>query len=342
MTRVESGYPVVELGEVEVVLSGLFIDVSGLWDWIDRNIVTSALQGTLTEKIQTLITAQVPPVLDHFLGQLPLSHDVEVLDSTTRIHGGFHRIDITRRGLSVELDVGLDVLQPDSATVAGSPGTLVMGTPDAPALEQEALGAAVSLDILNHALYAAWSTGELVYRADSPSTRTGEPLTFGAILLLAPSLRGMADPEDPIRFVTTPALPIVVQPSTTGGLVELVAADLRTDAYARTPEGDELVFTVSLGVVANVGVELTGDAVSVRITDYAITVDPIGDVPPGTPLGPALDDLFRVVVDPLIAPLLSVGRLPIPTFGGFSFAAPRAFLDENYLVFEGAILYDGE
>jgi len=340
---VDAGYPVVSMADVDVTLSGLFIDVDGLWDWVDRNVVTSALRGTLTEKIREMIIARVPPMLDDTLAQMPAGYTVTVFDHDLRINGGFDSLGVTRRGLTATLDLGVEGLDPDRSLVARSPGTLVMGDGQAPDTTHDSLGAALSLDILNAALYAAWSTGELTFRKDQPVLQsTGRPFTFAALVLLIPSLRGQAPDDAPVSFIMEPALPIVVQPATDGGLIEVVAPDLRTEVVAVVDGVDQHVFTFSVGARASIDVSLTADEVSVAVSSYSLMADPVDptEVPRGAPLGPSLDNLLLGLAEPVVAPHLEVGGLLIPSLLGFSVSAPRATLENNYLLFEGTLLHE--
>ncbi|MBW2465548.1 MAG: hypothetical protein JRH11_28130, partial [Deltaproteobacteria bacterium] len=52
------GRPVVDINYSQVTLEGAFIDVDGLWDWVDRLVVTRSLQGKMERSLNEAVRQQ--------------------------------------------------------------------------------------------------------------------------------------------------------------------------------------------------------------------------------------------------------------------------------------------
>lgn len=332
-----AGRPVVELVSSNVEFEGFLVDVSGLWSWFDRNVVTRAAEGAVRSSIAGRLESGVPPVLEGALENIPTSQLFNVAGRSIRANGAVRSFVAHSGGLALDLDLGVEGILQDDALMRSSAGSLVLGADVPPTGTPSQVRAAVSLDLLNAALHAAWATGAIDVTIEEPTLGdSGMPLTVGTLEFIAPGVGESGLPADrAVHFHIRPALPAVIQPSR-DGLFELSIADLRVRVYARSDELEIDLLEFSIALRAPVLVAITDNDVSLTIGAVDLMADMVGpDV--GLPRGPALDSFLYALLSPLVMTYGRVEGLELPNVFGFTFSDVRGELDRNYLVAEGQI-----
>jgi hypothetical protein len=323
------GRPTVTIASSSVVLNGFRVDVDGLPSGADT-LVTNLVRNKVQSSIESVVRAQVPPVISDALTRIPLSHTITLLGHTAEVSGAVRSFTTTSAGLRGVFDLGIEATSVDSSMMAGVPGSLVLGARIPPTGTPSSVRAAVSLDVVNQALFAGWSTGLLEIEIADPQVGSG-PLTVGALSLLAPDLRGRAASDAPVSLFIDAVLPPVVQP-TEDGLFEVIVPDLHVTA---TAEGTEL-FVLSVSLRGDVRIAIEDNEIAVHVADTVLVADAVG-APNGLPEGPALDRLLEGLVGPLLEDYTSLEGLRVPQLFGFEFSDYSASLDRGYLVVEGSL-----
>jgi len=326
------GMPIIDLASSEVTLEGVFIDVDGLWDWVDRALVTNALRGTIESSLNDAVANEVPSALEAALAELPSSHELELQGYRAEIMGAVADLTATNAGLRAVLDFGVRPIGGAGPAMLAAPGPLVMGAGQAPDSALQGVEGGVTVDLLNAALHAAWGVGGLSYRMDTVMGPGDAPLNVGLVNIILP-VEG-APRDAPISVEVEAALPPVVQPTATG--LEMHAADLHVKLYAPGESGEVLLANISCGVRAAVAPILAEDGLGLAVEELEVTIDGIGEL---TGLPPAAD-LDRILGD-LLAPMLEEhGQLrgfAIPTVAGFDVGAEAVYVEEGYVVFQGSL-----
>ena len=331
------GRPVVTIASTTVVIEGLLIDIHGLWDWIDRNVVTAAVRGKLESAVNDLAAAQVPPAVEGAIERIPLGHELLVMDEPVAVNGSVESLRVTPDGLDGTFGMGVEALDPDPA-LGWTPGSILLDVGGAPSAPHDDVRAALSVDLINAALHAGWSTGRLELFQRHPAL-DGETVTVGFLALLAPSVRDLAPVDSPISLYVRPALPPVVMPRADGELV-VHANDIRVVVVAETDGGEVELFEVSLGVTAPVRISSRADEVGVSLGELSFSVDQIrgAPLPPSEELDAALGSLAG---ERAADAFVSISGFELPQLYGFSVTDYGAdFTDEGYVVFEGRLSRD--
>jgi hypothetical protein len=331
------GRPVVTIVSTTVVIEGLLIDIHGLWDWIDRNIVTSAVRGRLESTVNDLASSQVPPAVEGAIERIPLGHELTVMDEPVAVSASVESLRVTPDGLDGTFGMGVEALEPDAA-LGWTPGSVLLDVRGAPSAPYDDVRAALSVDLINAALHAGWSTGRLELFQRHPAL-DGETVTVGFIALLAPAVRDLAPADSPISLYIRPALPPVVMPSADGELI-VHANDIRVVAVAETDGGEVELFEVSLGVVAPVRISSRDDEVGISLGELSFSVDQISGaaLPPSEELDGVIS---RLAGERAADAFVSISGFELPQLYGFSVTDYGAdFTDEGYVVFQGRLSRD--
>jgi len=322
------GRPLVRIVDSNVVLEGLFIDVSGLWDYVDRTFVTSALEGTIQEGIRTAVETKVPPALEAALEGLPLSYDIELAGYTARLAGEVAELRATEAGLRAVLDFGVNPLGLPGSVDA--PGPLLLGLPGAPGGNAfRGVEGAMSLDLLNAALFAAWRVGGLSHsfaELHEPSGRLVDAAVLGLLLPIEGPAR-----DAPLAVNVEAVLPPVVRPTDDG--VEIHAADVRIDLIAQTGGEGTRLLTVSAGVRATVRPFVAEDGIGLSVMNVEVSIDGLEDIP-GLPPAERLDEMLGELLAPLLEPFTELRGFAIPSFYGLTLVPEDASVYQGYVVFE--------
>jgi hypothetical protein len=318
------GMPTVELARSSVDLEGVLIDVDGLWDWVDRALITNALRGTIEQSLDDAVANEVPAAIERALAALP-GHRAE-------IRSGVSELISTAAGLRAVLDFGVRPVGGAGPAMLAAPGPLVFGSGEAPRSTLSGVEGAVTVDLVNAALFAAWGVGGLSYRMDEVPGPGGAPLDVGLVNLVLP-VDG-APRDAPVSVEVDAALPPVLRATETG--LEIHVADLHVRLYAPGPSGEAELAHVSCGVRAVVVPLLADDGLGFRVESLTVTIDgvePLSGLPPA-------DDLDRLLGE-LLAPLLEthgeLRGLSIPTVAGLHVGADALFVERGYVVFQGSL-----
>jgi hypothetical protein len=331
------GLPVVTVEGVDVTLEGLLIDISGLFGWADRNIVTRAAQGMLERKIAEMIQTELPVRLEAALAGLEQYREVTVGEGLATMRSSFGALSVSPAGIHAGLDMAVFSPAPDAELGERSRGTLVNEAAAPASSRPDGVFAALSTDLANAAAHTAWVSGTLSRRIDGLSLPDSGPVTVGVVSLLVPGIVAAAPADAPVSFFVDTMLPPVVEPSESG-LVAVELADVRIAAMADVDGELVPLFTISVGVRASADVALVDDAVSLSIPELTIAADAI-DAPAALPRGERLDALLTALVEPQLERLSGLDGFALPSLAGFRIESAAAELDAGYLTFAADLTY---
>jgi hypothetical protein len=328
------GLPVIDLDRSDVTLEGLFIDVDGLWDWVDRNLVTRALSGTIEGALRDAVQNEVPPALESALAALPTSTELELAGYRAGVEGSLSELSATGLGLRAVLDFGIRPIGGAGPVMLAAPGPLLLGTGREPRGAPAGVEGAITIDLLNHALFAAWGVGGLSYRFDEVPGLGGQPVDVGLLNIVVP-IRGVPR-EATLAASIEAALPPVVRATATG--LEMTAADLRVDLFANdVPGADEPLATISCGVRASVAPILGEDGtLGMEVESLEVNVDNLSELE-GLPPAVELDALLGSLLEPMLATHGRLEGFAIPSVAGFTLGAEDLYSEEGYVVFRGQL-----
>ncbi len=326
------GRPVVDIGRSEVALQDVLIDVDGLWDWVDQHVVTAALRGTIESSLQDAVANEIPTAIESALATLPMSQEIELQGYRAEVLGAVAELRSTEEGLKAVLDAGVRPVGGPGAAMRDAPGAFFLGSGLEPDSALPGVEGAVTLDLINAALHAAWGVGALAHRLDEVPGPGGTPLNVGLVNVVLPV---SGAPQDALVSVEVEAaLPPVVQPTDTG--LEMNAADLHVRLFAPVDGEDTLLANVSCGVRATVTPILAADGLGLTFDEVEVTIDGIGELD-GLPPPEDLDHLLGELLAPLLASHGELRGLSIPTVAGFDIGADALFVHEGYVVFQGEL-----
>ncbi|RLB49520.1 MAG: hypothetical protein DRJ42_20815 [Deltaproteobacteria bacterium] len=326
------GRPVVDIDYSQVTLEGVFIDVDGLWDWVDRLVVTRALRGKMERSLNEAVDVQLPIAIEEALLALPSSHEFEVQGYRAEVHGGIASLESTYAGLRAVLDFGVRPIGGRGELPRAAPGPLLLGAGAAPTAALSGIEGAVTVDLLNAALFAAWAVDGLSYRMDEIPDGDGGVVNVGLINIAIPVDGAPRDAAVAVEVSTT--LPPVVEESNTG--LTMAAADIRVRLYAPNQGREVLLAAISCGVRAAVSPILADDGLGLRVDEFEVTIDAVDDLG-GLPPAEELDRLLGDVLRPLLEEHGELRGFEIPTVAGFDIGADELFVDDGYVVFRGQL-----
>jgi hypothetical protein len=326
-----------ELVDPWVVLEGFRLDFAWVpWFIEDLAVVRDAVRTRIESALVSSVNEVVPPYIENALSSIPQGGAFTIHDVPLELSASVASLEVDRHGIRGSLDAGLRTGMVDLERTRGIPGSLDLDGTSAPMPDASGIGAAVSFDIVNAALYAAWSWGALELRFDRPELDRG-PLTLAQLGLFAPELLRLAPPDSPVSFVVTPELPGVVVP-TTGGGVEVAFGDVTLEVVANTREGDVHLVTISLALRAPVFPRVTDGVLSVHIGEVEVIGDAPG-APAGFPAGTELDSLLARALGPVLGMFTDIGGLVVPSLYGFHVDAPLLAVEGSYVTFAGTLRY---
>jgi hypothetical protein len=152
-----------EVLDPAIELRGFWYDVSALPGDALEGLFTTNLQGILEAELIAQVEAGLPTLLDAALAGLDTPTELPFLDTTAEITPGFRTALIDDDGLSLVMD--LDVQVPISGTKT-APGYLYGGI-SLPPITGTDLGMIVSDDLVNRVLHERWAGGVLDLRIES-------------------------------------------------------------------------------------------------------------------------------------------------------------------------------
>ncbi len=328
------GLPTVEIIESNLDLVGMLIDVDGLWDYVDRFVITRALSDTIEDALRDAVRSELPKALAEALDELPTEREFSIMDYRVRVNGAISDLTARPGGLSTHIDFAVSAAEPQMNALADEvPGTIVTGGAVAPdVMVDSGVTGGVALDLLNAALFTAWQVGALELRLDDERGPGGVPLTVSTVGHLVPVDPGL-DPTAPVAMEVYGELPPVLLRGR-GGSLEVAASDIRVQ-FLTTGDGQEHVFmTLSVGVTGTLVPHIEAGQLGLTIEDFTLMVDTL-DQGPEAPEPGALDGTLTEILMPLLETWLELRGLQIPTIQGVRTYARDVLVEDGYLTFEG-------
>lgn len=251
----------VALRDVQVMVSGVELDIDGLADFIeDLFLDDQQVENLLADNLDPLAAA-IPQLVADVLQDLDLDLEVELDLLGTPIH-----VKPQLAGLAVHpagIDMGMDV----AVTVPGSPrgpGALTVGTPDWPA--GTGVQAALADDMVNTALYTLWEGGALDLDL---------PIEAGGLQATLLTLFG-GDPAAGGAIAVSAGLPPVLVERDGQARLQLAEWGLTVQTPGGA-HGDEV--QVMLAVDAAFDLTLDSEAVGARLSDATVKLAPMEGTP---------------------------------------------------------------
>ncbi|MBW2465421.1 MAG: hypothetical protein JRH11_27485, partial [Deltaproteobacteria bacterium] len=275
---------------------------------------------------------QLPIAIEEALLALPGSHEFEVQGYGAEIHGGIASLESTYAGLQAVLDFGVRPISGRGGLPRTAPGPLLLGAGVPPTGALSGIEGAVTVDLLNAALFAAWSVDGLSYRLDEIPDGDGGIVNVGLINIAIP-VDGIPR-EATVAVEVTSALPPVIEETAAG--LTMAAADIRVHLYAPDQGREVLLAAISCGVRATGSPMLADDGLGLRVDDLEVTIDAIDNLR-GLPPAEELDRLLGDVLRPLLEVHGELRGFEIPTVAGFDIGADELFVNDGYVVFRGQL-----
>jgi len=318
----------VAIGEVDITYQNLLLTIEGL-DQTLLNMLLITMWPIIEGYANQIIQEEIPPIIDQALSDLELLYSFELLGHTLTMEGAFADLEIEEDGLDLWLDaqVTADSYDPETPAHPGSYFTYgvlpTLGTLTPGGLAYQ-LGAALSDDILNLALYIVYRSGMLTFDLDqetAPQFGFTWDMVAGDLELFFPGISAIGGADAPVILQLRPYLPPVLLISETKDVdAELQIGELFMNLIVE-PEGGAPVNTLSLAValVAPVTVVASeeGDALSFEIGTPTISLDVMESMflLPDVFLETFMPTLIQLLM-PVIAGFLE--EFPIPAFEGYT------------------------
>ena len=319
----------VTLGDVSIgEPQGFDLTITG-FDPTLVNLLEGILAGTLIpmaeDMINDIIQTEVPPLIEEALADLELYFEFELLDKTLAVEAAFESIDIDEGGIALWMNAratatAYDPNVPDLPGSLWTPGSPpVMGN-NSPGGQSYQLGAVISDDILNQALYIVFRAGLLNMTLDETSGISLE-LYAGDLELFFPGISDIYGEEAPVLIKLHGLLPPILDLSPADAAqVELQLGEMFVDVVVTNEfEEETLVLQMLVYVEAPVTVDAnaTGDAFTFTFGEMTVNLDVVESM---SLLPDAFFEGFVPVLIDFILPLISqfLEDFPIPSFEGYS------------------------
>lgn len=334
------GRIVAEVLEQEVTIGGFLTDVEHFPDFIEE-WVAGPVGDLVEEKLNEAIAEELPAAVEEGLGDIPSSRLLEVFDTQVEVHFEVSELTITPSGLFIDVAAGaLAGAQPvviDETRPV--PGPLRLTDGSAPERVDSPLAADLSLDAINAISFNAWAGQALDFRIDEIPFGTGDA-TLAVLAFISPELQDVAPLDTPISAEIRMELPPVLMGQ--GEAVLFRSPDVTVDFVARTSTGEQRVVSMSLGIQAQVGVEIVAGGepgqVQLALSEMVLTGD-LYEGPASFGRGPQLDNILRGLSGPLLDKLSGLEALQIPSVYGFQLAPSHIGHRAGFIHFEGSLTH---
>lgn len=308
-TDVEDGNIVVELHNPAIDLIGFGYDTSLIPGDVEEYLFVESIEEYLEDSVVEMITEMVPDMVEDLLGSVDLSFEADLLGNTVSIEAAFASATIDLEGLQLVVDMTVDLPGTGSQTFAG-----YLSTGDVmPDLDRSAhVSAAIADNLMNYALFEAWSAGLLDMRM---STDDGSLDSF----MLAP-LRAEEG-----TITTAASLPPVILEDAGELLAQIGGLGIAIE----TP-GGEMGENMTLDVTAelNIAVEIDGSDVALLLG-----TPEVGLMVTDNDWGASNEALTQLVTEMLpiemLLLLLPDMTFPIPEIDGLSIATAEVQRDQS-------------
>lgn len=340
LITVDNGSLVVELTDVEVVISNFVIDLEpglleDIMEWI-IGLFTSDVVEEVKQMLEDLINEIVPPLLQLLLNQLDLSFDFELLTFEYHFNAVFNETTVDNNGLSLWLDAitwygdGSWAVGPNTPDLPGSLrtpypvptfGEFIPGTGD-----PYEFGVTISDDILNQILHVAHRSGMLSLNLDQETLEMlgieDFQLNTTWLVLFMPGILPAFGLNKPVELRLRPKLPPVFIMNPVKGLeTEIQMGDFILEWWCEESTDvwtlfAEVALTLFIPTTLDVSEEQTISLEFGEIEMYAdLFNEPVFDIGDGF-----FEDLLPLLVELLIPALLNglLEEIPIPSFEGYT------------------------
>ncbi len=308
---------------------------------ISGGFSVEAIETNVQEKIRAstlqAVNEILPTWVNQVLSELALETTYDALGATANVSARPRAVQLTREnGLRILLDTHIEPQDPKRMI----PGYLSADRSVVPAPSGD-LDMCVSIDMLNAALFTAWSAGILDYSYEGPPFQ-GHPLTVGALSAFVPSIRTLAPMEAVIVLDVDATLPAAVRPGDGDeGQLVLEAPDVELVASAMVDGHKVKLFSLSLAGEAAVNLVVREGKLVLDLARVTMIADP-KDAPGDTPVGATLDELIRPFVMEPVMRLFALPQLPLPALYGYRLDSPMPTVDGRYIRVSSPISYSME
>ncbi len=314
----------VTLGTINLTTTNFSISISGIEPAL-IDPLTAVLLAIGEDMINQIVQEEVPPLIEEALSSLELAYDFELLDHTISLAAEFESLSIAETGINLWMNARTTAdaytpstpLLPGSFYTAGTPPTFTLLTPGGETYE---LGAGLSDDVLNQALYTLYRAGVLTMTLDDTSGFSLD-LTAGDLELFFPGISDLYGEEAPVVISTEALLPPIIDLSPTdAATVELQLGEFFVDMVVQSPADEETqVLSMALVLEAPLTVDTneTGDALKFDIGTPTVNVDVTDSM---FLLPDSFVETFVPTLVEFVLPFISsfLDEFPIPAFEGYS------------------------
>jgi hypothetical protein len=341
--QARDGRVVAEIIEQDVTVEGFIADIDNFPGFIE-SLVSGLVEDLVERKVEEALAAELPSALEDAMMQIPSGHTVDIFGSGVEIVTEISEVDLSPAGIFLDVAATAypSVRPIGDGTEFMAPGPLRLTDGSAPPRSMAEVAANISLDAINAMTFNAWAGETLNFRIDEIPFGSGNA-TLAALAFISPELRTLAPLDTPLSVEIAMGLPPVVVGD--GNALMLQCAEVRLNFIARIESGEQSVVSLSLGLNADLSVELgaamSAGELSFLVEDLLLTGD-LFEGPESFGQGPDLDALLRSLSRPLTEKLGALQGLQIPTVYGFGFAAQEARHLNGFVHVEGSLDYTPE
>jgi hypothetical protein len=305
----------VETGEVRVDLTDLDL---GLASWMETVIgvigydLEGLVEDTLAAAIADELEAGLPGALEDALAELSFTEDIALSGASVALHAAPADLAVDDAGLTLSLGTHVEVAGPglglaEGALHAGWTPPTWTGAPG--------LVMAMSLDLLDALLHAAWDQGGLRFEAQAADLGVDASM-------LALFLPGVEDPW----FSLSAELPAVLVPGTGAGMLDLQLGSLQLLVSEGDPAEGAVVYEVWLAALADLDLLLDGEVIAPSLGTPVVQAD-VTLAPPEADEAD-VEALLELVLPGLLETELAViGEVPLPRISGLRWTPTSLGMD---------------
>lgn len=289
--------------DIDIYGLGVFGDLLGSLTSFFLNLFEPILEALLPP----IIEAALPGAVEDALGDMNIAMAMDLMGTTLDVEALPGFIECDDDGITIALDSSAQAeLSPTSPATLGSwyratPIPTYGTTPD--------FALSLADKFVNQLMHAVWQAGVIDFSMDAAELG----LDFTA-------LEGFL-PLTTLTIETTPLLPPVVGPSSTG-LLELALGDMIINVYGDPGGNPGLMMQLAVSFWADADLSIDGDGlIQFGLGDPTVVMDYVTS--DWSELnGEVVENLMDTVVDLMVpqitAALDDVGGIPIPELPGFS------------------------
>ena len=263
-------------------------------------------EDALADAISDELEANLGPALEDSLGDLSFTQDITLAEGVVTMTAAPAAIAVDDAGLTLNMSTELSN-EGTGVDLAVAPLWYGWSTPTwtgAPGMVM-----ALSIDLVNRLLFAAWDQGELSFQAQAVDLGVAPSM----IKLLLP---GVSDPW----FELQGLLPPMVVPGTGAGMLDFQLGSLQISIYDGEPAGEDLVYQAYLAAGADLDLALDGETIVSTMGTPVLQADVT--LAPADASASDLEALLELLLPGVLETELAVlGEFPLPTISGLNWAA---------------------